>query len=89
MYNVPIAIGLWHEHGVDVNFAEESKRCWHGWWDMEVVSKLCLTLMARLDEPLDILFKLWPPKMFQETNTDREYSLMSHFIMCLLYELVA
>jgi hypothetical protein len=89
MYYVAETIGPWHEHGVDVGLPEKCERNGNGRRNMETVEETRLAFMARLDEPADVLIELGPPKSFEKSHSDRKYAFMTHFIVCLLYELKA
>ena len=71
MYDVAKAQGEGHEHGVNVNFAEE----WHGggdgWWDADLHGLVKLTLVASVDIPFYIAIEQRPPEAVEEGATCR------------------
>ena len=71
MYDVAKARGEGHEHGVDVNFAEEWHGGGNGWRDVDLHGLAKLTLVASVDIPFYVAIKRRPPEAVKEGATCR------------------
>ena len=59
-------VNHWHQHSVNVGFAEEGQNIRDDWGNVKVVELPGLTGMTSRDEPLDMVFQHWPPEVVTE-----------------------
>jgi hypothetical protein len=87
--NVIIPIWLGHKHSVDINLLKKRERSRNSRGNVNIACGSCLAFVICLNEPMDVLFELRPPKVFQKSNANCEDTLVTHFIMCLTDKLVS
>jgi hypothetical protein len=69
------------EHGVNVYTVEKWSRGGNNGGNEYLLDLMCLTHMACLDKPFDILAEQGPPKVAKNAGQDNIYSLVSKGVM--------
>ena len=86
MDDVAKASSRWHEHGVDVKFAEEWGWSIDGGRDVDFGVLVKLTLMTGLNVPLDVAFEIWPPDTIKQGVARRIEALMAEAVVSVAYQ---
>lgn len=84
MNNVVVSIRFWHEHCVNIDFAEKGEGNGNGRWNIQVLCGLCLTFVTGLQIPLDVIVEVQLPEAFEDVDLSSQNALVASVIMCLL-----